>query len=427
MNAFSNANSNADLSKWFTVRSTIIGGLSGLLFSLAQKFFIGEPVVAPFLVTMICLLLSLNDTVWGKLTANKLSSKSTDAIKPPFKPASTVGFTTVDQLLGNATAAATQQAGSRFLQKALVDKDPHFSLVFPELLANLDAIATDMFGNYLVQSMLEHCNKQQRMALLHRLCANIGTYSCHQYGVRCVQTLIDSCQSDLVGSASVVQSLRGNVNVLSRDVFGNHVVQRVIKSTPFDQCAFIADELMTDVIANSRNPYGCCVIQLVMERCSPKQLQSIIDTMQPETIRLAQCPYGNYVLQNIIQLKNDDCTHVLVTAMKGRIAELAAHKFSSNVIEKCLQIAPKPMCDVIILELVASPKFSALMADPFGNYVIQKAMAVAQDETLITLMAGIRPCVDRLRTAQYGRRIYNRFYKYERLQLEDTVAPVAAM
>ncbi len=39
MNAFSNANSNADLSKWFTVRSTIIGGLSGLLFSLAQKFF----------------------------------------------------------------------------------------------------------------------------------------------------------------------------------------------------------------------------------------------------------------------------------------------------------------------------------------------------------------------------------------------------
>jgi hypothetical protein len=58
----------------------------------------GEPVVAPFLVTMICLLLSLNDTVWGKLTANKLSSKSTDAIKPPFKPASTVGFTTVVRL-----------------------------------------------------------------------------------------------------------------------------------------------------------------------------------------------------------------------------------------------------------------------------------------------------------------------------------------
>ena len=43
------------------------------------------------------------------------------------------------------------QAGSRFLQKALMDKDPNFSLVFPELLANLDQLATDMFGNYLIQ------------------------------------------------------------------------------------------------------------------------------------------------------------------------------------------------------------------------------------------------------------------------------------
>jgi hypothetical protein len=68
--------------------------------------------------------------------------------------------------------------------------------------------------------------------------------------------------------------------------------QRVLKSTPFDQCAFVADELMTELIPNSRNPYGCCVIQLVMERCSPKQLQSIIDSMRPETTRLAQCPYA---------------------------------------------------------------------------------------------------------------------------------------
>jgi hypothetical protein len=83
------------------------------------------------------------------------------------------------------------------------------------------------------------------------------------------------------------------------------------------------------------------------------------------------------------------------------------------------QLAPKPMCDVVILELIASPKFGALMTDPFGNYVIQKAMAVAQDDTLASLMAAIRPLVDKLRTAQYGRRIYNRFYKHERIRTEE--------
>ena len=77
------------------------------------------------------------------------------------------------------------------------------------------------------------------------------------------------------------------------------------------------------------------------------------------------------------------------------------------------------MCDVVILELIASPKFGALMTDPFGNYVVQKAMAVAQDDTLASLMAAIRPLVDKLRTAQYGRRIYNRFYKHERIRTEE--------
>ena len=83
--------------------------------------------MAPFIVTMICLLLSLNDTVWGKFvrirsgfrllafifshlsptdaddilssllrlwsqTASKLS-KSDNAVKQTFKPTSTAGYT----------------------------------------------------------------------------------------------------------------------------------------------------------------------------------------------------------------------------------------------------------------------------------------------------------------------------------------------
>lgn len=415
MNSLSNT-AQSNLSKWFTLRSTIIGGLSGLLFSLAQKHFSGEPVLAPFIVTMVCLVLSLNETVWSKLVSKK--TMRANSAPPAPKARVFTSFSSIDKLVGAASAAATEQAGSRFLQKALIDRDPAFNLIFPELLNRLGDVATDQFGNYLVQSMLEHSNEQQRQALLQRLCANITKFACCQYGVRCIQTLIDRSAADPVATQTILDSLRGNITELSRDNFGNHVVQRTLKTFRFDQCTFMVPELQSDLISTARNAYGCCVLQLVLERCSSKQLSTFSAIMLPHTIRLAQCPYGNYVLQNIIGLGHKEITVTIVGAIKGRVADLSAHKFSSNVIEKIITSAPKDVRSAVIDELIASPKLATLMTDPFGNYVIQKSMNIVDGEQLDRMMDAIRPSVDQLRTAQYGRRIYNRFYKHERLSSE---------
>merc|ERR1711966_238004 len=223
-------------------------------------------------------------------------------------------------------------------------------------------------------------------AIVQRLCSNIFKFSCSPYGVRCIQMMVDVSKNDDVAAQSICHALHGHICTLTRDLYG--------------ACS---------------HPYGCCVMQLVLERCDSTELMTFVNKLLKDAVRLAQCPYGNYVVQLLIGLKDRNCTNAIVGAMHGHIGDLSAHKFSSNVVEKCLQVGDREARTAVIRELVAYDGFERLLQDPFGNYVIQKAMSVAHGDTLDTVMDAIRPHVDTLRAAPYGRRIYNKFYKHERI------------
>jgi len=409
------------LTSYFTLRSTVVGALCGLLFSLGRKHFSGEPVLAPLLLSGAFLALSLNEGFWRLLVKQKIVSeavlgKSKIPSSPHVgKPRIATNYTSCESLVGKAVSAATEQAGSRFLQKAVFEKDPTFPLVFPELVKSISELAVDQFGNYLVQSMLEHCPRDQRSLIVQHLCPNIFKFSCSSYGVRCIQMMIDTCKNDKEAVQSICHALHGHVCSLTRDLYGNHVIQRCLRVFPHADTEFISIAIADDLVGACCHPYGCCVIQLILERCDESELQLFVNKLQKDTVRLAQCPYGNYVVQLLVGLKNPQCTHKIVSAMKGHIGVLSSHKFSSNVIEKCLQTGDGEIKAAMIDELLEYSGFERLLQDPFGNYVVQKAMSCCDSESLHKVMEAIRPYVDSLRAAPYGRRIYNKYYKHERI------------
>jgi hypothetical protein len=409
----------SSLTNYFTLRSTVVGTLCGLLFSLGRKYFSGEPVLAPLLLSLGFLALSLHEGFWKLLVNQKIVGENVLAQQaghlPSGKPRVPTSFSSCEAIVGKAFSAATEQTGSRFLQKAVTDKDPAFNLLFAELLNNIPELTVDQFGNYLVQAMLEHCQPSQRAAIVQRLCSNIFKFSCSPYGVRCIQMMVDVSKNDDVAAQSICHALHGHICTLTRDLYGNHVVQRCLKTFPRSETDFISDEIADDLVGACSHPYGCCVMQLVLERCDSTELMTFVNKLLKDAVRLAQCPYGNYVVQLLIGLKDRNCTNAIVGAMHGHIGDLSAHKFSSNVVEKCLQVGDREARTAVIRELVAYDGFERLLQDPFGNYVIQKAMSVAHGDTLDTVMDAIRPHVDTLRAAPYGRRIYNKFYKHERI------------
>lgn len=65
----------------------------------------------------------------------------------------------------------------------------------------------------------------------------------------------------------------------------------------------------------------------------------------------------------------------------------------------------------MIDELMRESALAKLLQDPFGNYVIQTALTVAETGQKGRLIAAIKPHMPALRNTPYGKRIQNKIIK----------------
>jgi hypothetical protein len=112
-----------------------------------------------------------------------------------------------------------------------------------------------------------------------------------------------------------------------------------------------------------------------------------MDVVSKYTNQLIQDPYGNYVLQETLdkwhdtdaELHEDENNSLFANVFKqleGKIEKLAVQKFSSNVVEKCLERANYYRTKFIKEIINGDP--ASMMKNSFGNYVFQKALALAK-------------------------------------------------
>ena len=97
---------------------------------------------------------------------------------------------------------------------------------------------------------------------------------------------------------------------------------------------------------------------------------------------------------------------------------LSCHKFASNVMETCLQRCPQKHRSRLIQELLhptdpAAPAVHQVSHDEYGNYVIQRALEVANAEEREALVAALAPHLDSLRRSGYGKHIASRIMKVQ--------------
>jgi len=102
---------------------------------------------------------------------------------------------------------------------------------------------------------------------------------------------------------------------------------------------------------------------------------------------MIQDPYGNYAIQEVIdnweetRFEADFCSPIL-SQISGSVVFLAVQKHSSNVIEKILEKGNKSAKNSIAEELLQSADFVSIMNNCYGNYVIQKALAISYGDLL---------------------------------------------
>jgi len=332
---------------------------------------------------------------------------------------------------GYAVELAQDQFGSRWLQQQLSSSTVPAAdkkALFMELLPAAKELASDTFGNYCVQILLNPSvgtPEQQRALCESAFEGNMLELSRNTYACRCIQSLIKLFQlgDEIIPIARQDKMLRE----LERDILGlvtdsnaNHVAQQIIERIrPIERISFVLDAFKGNYVTLAKDPYGCRVCQRVLEHATPEYVEPALEELLASIDDLVTDSMGNYVVQHIITASGDKYAAQrtrLVEAVKKKLWTFATHKFASNVVEKVLEYGDAPTRRAIIQLMLDShaplhhggpmvPLLQVMMSDSFANYVCQRSLAVADRDQLIRLVAIVRGSAQELRRMTYGKHI----------------------
>ena len=139
----------------------------------------------------------------------------------------------------------------------------------------------------------------------------------------------------------------------------------------------------------------------------------LINEIAQNTLTFVKNPFGNYVVQFVLKLQIQETNLVITRKLMTDLIAFSKQKFSSNVIEKCLEFNSNEVnYELIDCVLKEKGQFFNLLCDQYGNYVLQKCLAVAQEPQYSQLITIIRPDIVKLSShSEFSYKIYQRLIK----------------
>jgi hypothetical protein len=329
---------------------------------------------------------------------------------------------------GNIAGMARDQHGGRFLQARLDAKNTaDIALVFTECLPHFVDLMMDPFGNYLCQKLFEHCDQMQRLELIRQSAAQLAQVSLNPHGTRVVQKMVELTHEP-DHATLLSQAIAPHCLSLMCDVNGNHVIQRCLQRMDATQRQFIFQTVLAHCLQVAKHRHGCCVLQRCLDHADEEQRAQICSQILSRARDLMQDPFGNYVVQYVLELKEPNYTHSIIQQIRGHLWHLSMQKFSSNVVEKVFSLADEADLRLLLHELLEGAhthepgtlligseqhqrNIRPLLFDPYANYVVQRALSLANSPEFEALREAIQPHLMELRGTPFGKRIQARLVR----------------
>ncbi|KAF7309343.1 PUM-HD domain-containing protein [Mycena indigotica] len=301
-------------------------------------------------------------------------------------------------LKGHIVEFSTDQHGSRFIQTELNNAtSEEIQIVFDEIVPdNTLHLIQDVFGNYVIQKLLEHGTQAHKDALVGAMEGHIIYLSSNVYGCYVVQKAFECVTPEQ--QAKFVQELEPHILRCVRDSNGNHVIQKVIERVSPDRLGCIST-FVGHAHELASHPFGCRVLQQCLRHLPEPYTRPLLDELlKGHTANLMQDQFGNYVVQSILENGLPHDRSSIITQLRGCMLSMACQKFASNVCEKAMIFADSDGRKAIIEELMGPAlrpngptPIGLLMKDQYGNYVLQRALAVAEGKQKEALTNAIHP------------------------------------
>ena len=275
------------------------------------------------------------------------------------------------------------QNGSRFLQNKL-RSDIKFcnEKFFPNLLKiykenKINKTICDQFGNYLFQAMIENLTHKNLLKFLNVISKNFYEISINNFGTRVIQRLINKISKNEKLLNEFNRIFYREINILILTSHGNHIIQKYIDEVKFNEKNVIFKYLLNNFNKISTNKFGCCTIQKCLINNDKNVKTKFLNLIYENINFLLSNQYGKFIFQFMIKNETNEIKINLIKKILPDLMTICKTKYSSNIIEKCLEINCKEI-HIIILNKICESKENVcdLILNPFGNYIIQKALCV---------------------------------------------------
>ena len=337
----------------------------------------------------------------------------------PEKPIATnLSFSTYsdETLVRLSPFLIKEQNGSRYLQKKLINdvqfaNESFFRYLTTEFSENeIIDLVCDQFGNYLFQSLLESLNFNNLITFTSLIKNSLYDICVNNYGTRVMQkyiSIIAKKEALLKRFISIIQPL---VLKLLNESHGNHIIQKYLEEVKTEEHkVFINKIIQSHFNKIATHKFGCCTIQKFLAESLPQEKRKNFELIKKNIHHIITNQYGSYIFQYIIEKEDKDFKLSLLKQILPNILKICKTKYSSNAIEKCFEFHCQEIQQLIIDTICDNNNnIKELIMDPFGNYIIQKALCVCDKKSYEQIISVIGNNTDKIKKLNFGYKLISK-------------------
>ena len=297
-----------------------------------------------------------------------------------------------NKLKGTFISLMKSQQTSRILQYYL-DKTPNdvIHLIFSEFSNQVDSLLLDPYANYFCLKIFYFLNFNDRIVFLKKISPILDVLCVNKIATYPIQCIIEQLISDEEKNI-IVNSLKKNLMKLCFDVYGAHVIEKLIINFGYEKhLENILNFISENFLFLSNNSNGLCIVKktIILEyKLKGERFNSLKKILINKALELIQNPYGNYALQTAIDNWNLNDIKEIYPMFYGKCLVFSIQKFSSNVIEKCIQKSAEFTFKFINEICTNESSICILLKNNYGNYVIQTTLKIC-DESKKTILISL--------------------------------------
>ena len=309
------------------------------------------------------------------------------------------------QLAQQCHIISKTQNGCRYLQNIIL-KNPELirNLFFPKFLEHIKELSNGQFSNYLIKKIFQFLTEDLILKLIQTLKPMMEQIGTNQYGTKVLQDLIDYLTTEKL-FISFVNIILPYVKNLIIDLNGSHIIYKLI-ITKNKYVKIIENIICMQVKDIAITRKGCNFLKKYFEFANEKDLINIKKNILKYLNEIITDQYGNYVIQSILTKEGSPLEEDFINKISKNIVFYSNNKFSSNAVEKCFENAK--MKNIVLNQFLNPEIFETIIMDEFGNYVIQKAIAKADNRRKKIMFQLLKPLVPNLKNKYFGQRLLSR-------------------